>query len=112
MQAGQKIDVRNPRLDVPIISDVTLGSKGMWDRFKKLLDRRPFMFFSIMPRLKDVGIGEEIEGLKRLMATTFYGPRAKSYADIEDLLRRSDNNEEFRIEEWGRRVSHEFPIHP
>ena len=43
--AGREIDVRHPQLNVPIISDVTLGSKGMWNRFKHLPDRRPFMFF-------------------------------------------------------------------
>jgi hypothetical protein len=99
--------VRHEGLDVPIISDVTLGSKGMWDRFKKLLDRRPFMFFSVMPHLKDHGIGEEIDGLKEVTATTFYGPRSKTYADIKGGLQRSDNNELFKIEDWGRRVSHE-----
>ena len=105
--AGHEIDVRRPQLNVPIISNVTLGSKGVWDRFKHLPDRRPFMFFSVMPRLKDVGVGEEIEGLKQVTATTFYGPRSRDYADIKDHLRRSDNNEPFAIEEWGRRVSHE-----
>ena len=105
--AGHEIDVRHAQLDVPIISNVTLGSKGMWDRFKHLPDRRPFMFFSVMPRLKDVGVGEEIEGLKQVKATTFYGPRSRDYADIKDHLRRSDNNQPFAIEEWGRRVSHE-----
>ena len=105
--AGQEIDVRHAQLNVPIISDVTLGSKGMWDRFKHLPDRRPFMFFSVMPRLKDIGVGEEVEGLKEILKTTFYGPRARNYADIKDHLCRSDNNEPFRIEEWGRRVSHE-----
>jgi hypothetical protein len=33
-------------------SPVTLGSKGMWDRFKRLPYRRPFMFFSVMPLLR------------------------------------------------------------
>jgi CRISPR-associated endonuclease Cas1 len=79
----------------------------MWDRFKNINDGRPFMFFSVMPRLRDLGIGEEIEGLKEVTATTFYGPRSKSYADIKDHLRRSDNNEPFKIEEWRRRVRHE-----
>jgi hypothetical protein len=105
--AGQDIDVRHAQLNAPILSDVTLGSKGMWERFKHLPDRRPFMFFSVMPRLKDIGVGEEIDGLKEVLNTTFYGPRSKNYADIKDHLRRSDNNESFSIEEWGRRVSHE-----
>jgi hypothetical protein len=105
--AGHDIDVRHPQLNAPIISDVTLGSKGMWERFKHLPNRRPFMFFSVMPRLKDIGVGEEIDGLKEILKTTFYGPRSKNYADIKDHLRRSDNNESFRIEEWGRRVSYE-----
>jgi hypothetical protein len=105
--ARKEIDVRHAGLDVPIISDVTLGSKGMSDRFKNLPDCRPFMFFSVMPRLRDQGIGEEIEGLKEATATTFYGPRSRSYADIKDHLRRSDNNEPFMIEDWGRRVRHE-----
>ena len=108
IEAGHsEIDISDPQLDVPVISDITLGSRGMWERYEDIPDKRPFMFFSMMPRPIVSKTGVEIPGLDEIGETTLYGRRAKSYEQIKPTLRRADNHEPFRIEDWNGMVRHE-----
>ncbi len=46
----KKLVLTSAAFDQPIISSVSLRSKGYWEDFASLPDRRPAMFFSTMPK--------------------------------------------------------------
>jgi hypothetical protein len=79
----------------------------MWERYEGIPDKRPFMFFSTTPRPIVSKTGVETPGLDEVGETTLYGRRAKSYEKIKPTLRRADNHQPFRIEDWLGMVRHE-----
>ncbi|MGA7323305.1 MAG: helix-turn-helix transcriptional regulator [Rhodomicrobium sp.] len=100
IDAEVNLDLFDPQLDVPVMSDVTLGSRGMWQRYGSLPEKRPFMFFSMLPHPRVSQTGVDLEGLKEIANTTLYGKRAKSYEDIKATLHRADTHEPFNLEDW------------
>ena len=94
VEAGDEPRTHHPSLELAHMWDVSLGTRGMWQRFKALPRRRPFMFFSMLPspmRTEDSISEIMFEEAEALLQTNFYGPRQRSFEAIKVDLRRSDN---------------------
>jgi hypothetical protein len=93
VEAGDEPRTHHPSLELAHMWDVSLGTRGMWQRFKALPRCRPFMFFTMLPSpiRADYGLSEsQAEEAEALLRTNFYGPRQRSFEAIKPDLRRSD----------------------
>jgi hypothetical protein len=100
--------ISRDQLSAPVISHTSLSSRGVWERFKHLPHRRPFMFFSTMPSLK-MGLPEnDYPDYEAIRGEGFYGPRSRTFSEIKDNLHRGDNHELFKLEEFTQIMSEKY----
>jgi transcriptional regulator with XRE-family HTH domain len=96
---GKKLVLTGEAFDQPIISSISLRSKGYWEDFADLPDKRPAMFFSTMPKPiiavqnRSSAYGEMIERADVLT----YGPKARTFADLEPQLRSAKDHTPYSL---------------
>lgn len=100
-EAGKKLLLIGEAFDQPVVASVSLRSKGYWDEFKDLPEKRPGMFFSTMP--KPVIAVESRDGaykelIERADVVT-YGPNSKTFADLQPHLRSSRDHKPYDLAE-------------
>jgi transcriptional regulator with XRE-family HTH domain len=87
-EAGKKLQLVGEAFGQPVIVSVSLRSKGYWEDFKNLPEKRPCMFFSTLP--KPVIAVEDRNGAYKDIVegadVVAYGPSKKTFKDLEPHL--------------------------
>jgi hypothetical protein len=100
--------ISRERLIAPVISHTSISSRGVWERFKNLPDKRPYMFFSTMPSLK-MGLPEnDYPDFEAIRGVGFYGPRSRNFGEIKDDLFRADNHERFGLQDFVQQMREKY----